>query len=255
MPASTRRSLGLNRPARGPSHQTARMRPDRHRDRLGRSAVTVGLLCVIVLLTGCTDSDRGVGSASTPAPVAGSGTVLGDGTAAETEIYRESLDARWASIASLDPKAVRPETAIVRYVTMEEHFGLVADCVNEQGFAADLGADGGIRFGEVPKAQGTALNVAVYVCQASYPLEDKYTLPPTEDQLRRLYEYQANDSVACLTALGYTVSPPPSLQEFLDTFNTQDAWSPFAEALATATEEESIEANAACPQQPDDWWG
>lgn len=229
------------------------MRRHLRRDPLRRPWLAVGAFMVIVLLPGCTDAD-GL-THPTPTPDPSPETVLGDGTVAETEIYRESLDESWASIASMDPQAVRPETAIIRYVTIKDHFRLVADCVNEQGFTANLGADGGISFGEVPPAQGTALNIALYVCTASYPLEDKYTLPPTEDQLRRLYEYQANESVACLRALGYTISAPPSLQQFIDTFNTQDAWSPFAEALATATEVEAIEANAACPQQPDDWWG
>jgi hypothetical protein len=225
-----------------------------------RGALALSLLTVAVI-TGCTAeggevvaTDPTVSASASPPDTAISAEPP-EGAALETEIYRETLDASWSAIVSLDPSAIRPRTEIVRYVTIEEHFDLVAECVTAQGFPATASADGSVSFGVVPQAQASALNIAVYVCQASYPMEDKYMVPPNEDQLRRLYEHYVGDSIGCLTALGYTISRPPSLQQFLDTVDTKDSWSPFAEALATAGEAEYVRVNATCPQQPEDWWG
>ncbi len=197
-------------------------------------------------LTGCTPGQ--------PDPTANAPLV--DGSVAETELYRQTIDERWDAVAARFPGAKRPETGIVRYVELDEYFPTLASCMTEGGFPAEAVAEGTV-FGDFPAEQAEAHELRYYTCLASYPAYDRYYLPFTKDQLRRVYVYYVEEATPCLEALGYAIDPPPSEQVFVDTYySPAGAWSPYSSAIeqADTAGEDWYDVLAVCPQTPNKLW-
>ncbi len=205
------------------------------------SAIMAG---VFLSLAGC--SAEGTTEVPVEVPEASA-----DGSA----VYQAYMDEKWANILSMFPDAERPETSIVRYLEDNEFWVNLAACMEEEGFPAEALAGGGVRFGDVPSSQALAHNLAFFTCEARYPLMDKYWADITEDQLRRLYAHHVDESIPCLQGMGYEVEPPPSIQQYLSTFHSEDQWNPFNAPLAlTRSNEEGDLIYATCPYTPERWW-
>lgn len=52
----------------------------------------------------------------------------------------------------------------------------------------------------------------------------------------------------CLMELGYTISEPPSVDAFIESWAT-GPWSPYSDVVDVANREQWAEANEKCPQQ------
>ncbi len=203
----------------------------------GRETVTRGTrktvaaaLAIIVVVSGC--------GAPAQEPVVTSVAPTDIDIAAK----RAAELAGYAKFLGLDDP---PEVAPVKYVTLETQDAHIKACMSEQGFEPDSeGAYG------APTGQMTVLNTALYVCSASYPLEDKYERPYSIEQKRIIYDYFVGSLVPCLTEHGFTPPEAPSFETFLATAGTAEEYNPFQVALATADAETVERVAAECPLLP-----
>ncbi len=133
------------------------------------------------------------------------------------------------------PSELLPEDVeLVRYVTPEEQFDLMTDCLEQEGFPP-IREGGEISY--IPgEDQMMAFAVATYVCVGRYPIDFAYTQPLTDDQWARVYEHQVEVTVPCIRELGYEVSDPPTLQTYLDT-GPESRWNPVREVEQQVTED------------------
>ena len=137
-----------------------------------------------------------------------------------------------------------PEVTPVKYVTLETQDAHVNACMSEQGFEPD--SEG--MYG-APTGQMTVLNTTLYVCAASYPLEDKYERPYSIEQKRIIYDYFVGSLVPCLTEHGFTPPEAPSFETFLATAGTAEEYLPFR-VLAAADAATFERVSAECPLMP-----
>lgn len=127
------------------------------------------------------------------------------------------------------------------YAGLGEYLRLVAACVREQGFDAEVTDDGfGIRYRFGSAANEEAGEAVVRVC------EDQYEEYYVERRLTREEEYYKNLAVAdCLRSEGYSIPPAPSLETWLDSY-AEGPWIPYDYVFATG--EEWARLNRLCPQ-------
>jgi hypothetical protein len=139
------------------------------------------------------------------------------------------------------------DASFTRFIEPSDYGRVLAECVREQGFAADETFDGGVAYGEVPDDQRVALAEAIYRCEVAYPVHPRHlTRPANEGDLRREYDYQVNEVLPCLHAEGYDVEPPPTWEVFRDS-DPSARWHPYAH-VDPPSEEEWQRINQVCPQ-------
>ncbi|WP_157549493.1 hypothetical protein [Microbacterium sp. Leaf288] len=163
-------------------------------------------------------------------------------------LYRDMLEFRAQGSGIADP----PDVEIVRIVPIEEWPEAQVDCLAEEGFSASVYSGGAVEYADVPKEQGPALNLAVYVCEAKYPYDVRRNEPLPEKQATAQFEFFKSTVAPCVTALGYDVSEPPSLQTWLSDYSaTGNAWDPIAEAWEASgrNHEVLMEIQAECPRE------
>lgn len=96
-----------------------------------------------------------------------------------------------------------------------------------------------------------ALNIAIYTCEARFPVSPKYMEPLTHRQLTALYLYRLTTLIDCLDNEGFTIAePPPSETTFVE---SGGAWSPY-ELLPGLSDEDLRRISEACPQVPRDFY-
>lgn len=124
---------------------------------------------------------------------------------------------------------------------------LEVKCLNDNGFPARVEAPGnGMTFEDIAVDQHAAALAAFDACEAGL------SLPPYErpnaEQLAKQYEFLL-ELQECLLAEGYDTSPAPSLDAFVENWETT-AWTPYDEIISTPTItfEEWNALNTACPQ-------
>ncbi|UOE42822.1 hypothetical protein [Agromyces larvae] len=122
------------------------------------------------------------------------------------------------------------------------------------GFTVTVGSDGGLASGDLPSAQAATYNLALFTCEASYPLDPKYNAPLNESQRRFLYDYLSNELVDCLEEEGFDIGSPPSWQQFTESLDGESMWSPFNE-LSGISPRRFHEVSEACPQIPTGLYG
>ena len=172
----------------------------------------------------------------------------------DQQLINEALDRAWAEVQRLNPDMDRPEVAIIRLTSYEEWAEVMAQCLNEHGFEVTETGDGGYSTEALSRVQQAAFEIARYVCTAQYPLDPKYRRAPNDQQMNALYDYYVGELTECVTNLGYEVSPSPSRQEFLDTYDT-DPWLPFDDAVHQAEDGEALTTlTHRCPQLPSDFF-
>lgn len=144
-----------------------------------------------------------------------------------------------------------PDVKPVRFVTLDERPAAYAACMAEQGYPQ--GDDGSY---SAAQGQEGSLRLALYVCEASYPLVDKYEQPYTAAQKRIIYDYFASTLLPCLESKGVEVPPLPLYETFLASIGTPNEYSPHA-YVGDLTPKEMRELDSACPFLPpsDELWG
>lgn len=205
--------------------------------------VKAGLLLLAALsaaaLTGCS-------SASEPPPAP---------TASESEkadLLDQRLSARWNEVAISQPLgAAQPDVEVIRFIPQSERSAVVGKCMQEAGYEIESSGSGSDIELSGTEAQWASQQLALYICDAQYPIDPANDLPLTDDELRYLYDYLAGSLRECLSGVGFETSSPPSFQAFKDQYDT-DPWSPWGEAAdsQSMTQPEFDELNAACPQVP-----
>lgn len=148
------------------------------------------------------------------------------------------------------PNAVLPHVKVVRFISWDDWSTVIPACLANSGWKG-----GDLTFMEaqnnVDQSERGAFQVAVYVCEAQYPVDPRYSLPLNRDQQAYLYAYFVQVLKPCLEQFGY--APPglaPTLAEFLDRYDL-DPWNPYG-AVASG-DWETMSRN--CPAEPAGLYG
>lgn len=163
----------------------------------------------------------------------------------------EALDAYWES---LELPGEPPDVEVVRAVSIDEFNDIYHECMAEQGFPSTVDQFGQVGI-ESDLAQEDDLNRAGYVCQAQYPLDEKYYAPYTDEQLQVIYDWRVRETIPCLEQQGATVPPAPSFDVFAAEYASTGyvLWSPStADGSIFPAGADPDTARAACPDIPPD---
>lgn len=158
-----------------------------------------------------------------------------------------STQATLAEIAETWELSDPPDVTVIRTVSPEEFDDLLQSCMASAGFPRrpdySYSSDG----------QDEAFAIAWYTCHAQYPIDDLYTQPLTDAQMRFWYAYLIEDVVPCYRENGWQVDDAsiPSEGLFIATFGTMDTWAPYlSDPTGLAPDEiERIQTDA-CPLWP-----
>lgn len=128
----------------------------------------------------------------------------------------------------------------------DEYFPRLAACLREAGWDVVVDPAGGMRLDSLTVEQRPAFQAAKAACQQDIGLPPP-PRPLSESEIRDRYQYllQARQ---CLMELGYTISEPPSVDAFIESWAT-GPWSPYSDVVDVANREQLAEANEKCPQQ------
>jgi len=173
-------------------------------------------------------------------------------SAAGGHVWQEQLDDAWVLVESRFPDAARPPVQMDRYVHPSEWASLVVNCLHELGYtAARASPDGGVQSGSLEPSQAEPHALALYQCTGRYPIDPVYFESTDAQSVNALYDYFTDVVVDCLAAQGFTVSPAPSRERFLETFGTNEQWDLYGEVAAqVGSQERWYEVNEQCPQRP-----
>lgn len=208
------------------------------------SRLAVGVVAVVTV-AGCT-TGRGVPTSVTsgpPSTVAEATSTTGassGGTLPEGVVVPK--------VPQMEPIGGYGDFSGVSYVAVDwfEVTALEVQCANDQGVPVHVIPPGdGIGYGDVASGQQTMAAAVIEACRAGLRLPPYE--PPTRDQLTRLY-YDLVDTRACLEGEGYTIAEPPTLDTFIDSYTTGDAWSPYLSLPDTLTAGEWGHVERVCPQ-------
>ena len=138
-----------------------------------------------------------------------------------------------------------PDVDLVRYVGAD-YVEVQDECIRAAGFPRGPGGE----F-STPPDQTEALHLAIYTCEAQYPIDPKYLEPLTNDQFEKIHEHLTQTAIPCLLALGYQVEPIPSKETYLATVNTPDEYTLSGALLSLGIGQlKTEEAIAQCPELP-----
>jgi hypothetical protein len=203
-------------------------------------------LCVAVLIGA---------AAATLLSACGSPTAsepIGDAELARVMDLRESQLRDLAVTLGLDEPTEIP--ALVRWVTLEESADAQVECLTEAGFPAESLGGSGIGFDRIPDEQkmlGGPLHAAMWECQALYSVDPRTQVALTKEQYRILLAYLDTTMRTCLTDRGYEFSEAPSLESFIEGYESGHPWVPWEDLdLANVPEDEYAELERECPQAP-----
>lgn len=155
----------------------------------------------------------------------------------------------WNEFHAEYPDVPKPETTVIRTVELDEWAAVVADCLHEAGFPdVQAEADGGLSW---ETSQADAFALAKYICSEQYPLDPKYSVQVTDEQLGELYDYLTIVQVPCLEALGFDIPDAPSRTRFVETYPDEAEWLPYGQVVLPSVPGELYErAVESCPQTP-----
>jgi hypothetical protein len=128
----------------------------------------------------------------------------------------------------------------------DEWLARLHGCLRDRGWSITPTDDGGWRI-DVPNGQQGAYSSAREECIAELgPMPSTPVL--TESDIRERYAYLVR-ARQCLIDLGYSITDPPTVERFLDTW-ASGPWSPYIELGDQTSPAEWEVANRACPQVP-----
>jgi hypothetical protein len=101
---------------------------------------------------------------------AAASTPTGPTNSPEDAEWRDRVDGQWAALLREHPGAVRPDVALIRYVSLAESFEVFAACMNEVGYPeVAVLPNGKLSVPEPRDEEQEPFDVAGYVCDAQYP--------------------------------------------------------------------------------------
>lgn len=195
-------------------------------------------LAVMLLAAGC-----GSGSTDADPPVNGSGGVAASSPgSAVLDEWRAGMAGMW-NIS--DPPAV----PVVEYVAPEEAERYTTRCMVEKGYVKDSS-----NAYTVLDEQKTVFDMAMYECAVSYPPDPRMLKPYSQDQLTLIYQHNEKSVIPCLEQHGFTIPESPSLETFIQTFESQP-FIPFDSAYLQGpglgfSDMEVEELRVVCPPYP-----
>lgn len=102
---------------------------------------------------------------------------------------------------------------------------MYVECMADRGWEVeDVTGDGGFSPGEIPNEQVDELNDATFACWAEADVRPEYF---TQSEWEA-WHTGLMETTRCLEAEGYSISDPPSLQQFID---SQGEWTPYGALL------------------------
>lgn len=207
----------------------------------------VWLLAFALLLSGCS------GQPDTPPVQESEGGAQADG--ATQQLVEEGKVAARERLEAMFPGIGIPDVDLVRIISLPEFGEVMAQCMTEAGFNAQARADGGVSFEEIPQEQSEAQSLALYVCQAKYPVDPVYTQPLTDAQIDFLYDYYRDDFSACLQAEGFSVGELPSRSKFKEAYaGVGEPYTPYAVLLENVDPAHVEKLMSICPEVPQELW-
>ncbi|WP_157621740.1 hypothetical protein [Serinicoccus hydrothermalis] len=147
-----------------------------------------------------------------------------------------------------------PDVTVVREVSPEDQMVAVRDCMAESGFTVSDPDSLNLEW-EVPEGQGEAFSLAIYTCNAQYPIAQEFRGALDADGRGVLYDHWVDDTIPCLESLGYSVDTPPSREAFM----AGAVWDPRASTMEQVladvdqgrwSTEESVYGEE-CPTEPE----
>ncbi len=165
-----------------------------------------------------------------------------DGGGPRAKALQQSAD----TLGITDP----PRVAIVRETSPFDSLQTQVDCLRAAGYDAEesQGAIHGAANVENPTEEyWQQFSLAVWVCEAQYPLAEIYYKPPTEEQKQAYADYYLDELPTCLEGYGVQFETPPSREVYLARFDSDGPWwSPYVTALIPPGKTDEV--MAACPQ-------
>jgi hypothetical protein len=214
----------------------------------------------VILLSACTSTPPDGETPSAASSTSSSGSSSDTPAPADAPpfdadaVVQSALDFQWEQVVLELPNAVRPEIEMVRFVEDDEWAPVMEGCMHDLGWPDVVAApDGGLESGEMQSSQAGAHALAMYTCTAKYPLDPKYSVPLTDEELSDLYDYLADELQPCLEGEGYATPPAPSREKFIETSGEAGGgWNLYENVAGNMDEWYAI--NEKCPQQPEDMY-
>jgi hypothetical protein len=198
---------------------------------ISRGALVAAAAACALLLAGCT---------ATPLPE-------GPSDAEVERYYAETADSVWASLDMPD-SVEQPGVERSGTITAGEWAFTIATCMNDSGYDSYSAAGGGLSSAGAIDGPSPRERVALYTCQARYPVEGGMALL-TAAQRDYVYDYYAAFLLPCLELHDYTVEAIPSR----DDFHAQSGyWSPYTDVriFTSADEVARAQLQTECPPLP-----
>ncbi|CAN5262622.1 hypothetical protein BH11ACT4_BH11ACT4_13900 [soil metagenome] len=182
----------------------------------------------------------------------------GPGAAELDAAVTRDVDLRWQSLM-LPDSVDRPSVPVVELATTKNWSYLQLSCYQAAGLnARDVSGDftvDGFPAGD-PRAQlPYAASLAIYTCQAQYPMDPRQVGYLTDSQVLYMYDYFRARLAPCLELHGYAVPAPPQRSAYLASVRSGHFWDPYLGAdsqpiSGSAVEQRRIDLE--CTPLPDD---
>lgn len=191
--------------------------------RRGTSVAFAGLWAAVILLAGC--SPAAPDDETTPsAPASDDWSLSASDLRAEYSLFLDGLAVKYGLAGPIDAE-------FARFVTATEWASVQVACLEKKGIPAEVNSQGGVTYGDIPAEQGAAQSRASAECEASYPIDPRFNMVLPRKRAEAQYRFLADTVAPCVEAMGYAITPAPSLETWLDEYYTRGrAWDPFSEA-------------------------
>lgn len=191
-----------------------------------REAAAAASLVTLVLLAGC--------AAAADDTQESLADLVVERDRVSAELHADDLERAASYLRDRWGPVTLPQESIERWVQNREWGGVMSRCLAEEGLPGAQAADGGERidFSGVTAVGPRELylaDVAVYSCQARFPVRAWYA-----DQVASLaapwaWEYSARILVPCLLAAGHRPPALPAESQFLESWGSGEFWNPYAD--------------------------
>ncbi|TFD49587.1 hypothetical protein E3T55_10940 [Cryobacterium frigoriphilum] len=221
------------------------------RTRAARMGLLLLVSATLMVLSGCSIDTSEPAQSDLTAPTASAEPTNSTPLVLDAA-SQDLLDWDWEQVLRESPDAERPVIEIVRFTDSDDWASAMESCMNDLGWPDRATADGGLDHGMIQDAQAGAHALAIYTCNAKYPMDPKYNVPLTDERLSELFDYFTDELQPCLEAEGYDVPESPSRETFIDTYAENGAWHLYENVSTGQSTWNSI--NAKCPQIPVDFY-
>lgn len=165
------------------------------------------------------------------------------------ELWKSTLEMiRASSEVQIEPE--RPAVSLIQeYDNSAEYVEAQIKCMHEAGWLDVTGnAQEGI-IAKYPAGQITPMALSQYECAVKYPIQ--ISQPFNEAQMEKIWEYQVQTVIPCLSGLGYEVNSFPSKESFVDQWFAERNWYSPLDDAPQEIKERSYQPDFECPDLPE----